>query len=58
MYEILIRQCVREGRPDVAAKIFVGLVEEWVTEGRIAEGADVEDFCEGIGSDGGLVERC
>jgi hypothetical protein len=53
MYEILIRQCVREGRPDVAAKIFVGLVEEWVTEGRVAEGADIEDFCEG----GGPSER-
>jgi hypothetical protein len=53
MYEILIRQCVREGRPDVAAKVFVGLVEEWVTEGRIAEGADIEDFCEG----GGPSER-
>ena len=49
MYEILIRQCVGEGRPDVAAKIFVGLVEEWVTEGRVAEGADIEDFCEGGG---------
>lgn len=53
MYEILVRQCVREGRPDVAAKIFVGLVEEWVTEGRVAEGADIEDFCEG----GGPSER-
>lgn len=49
MYRHLVKQCIDEGRPDVAAKIFVGLVEEWVTEGRVAEGADVDDFCEGGG---------
>jgi hypothetical protein len=49
MYEILVRQCIHEGRPDIAAKVYVGLVEEWVTEGRVAEGADIDDFCEGGG---------
>lgn len=49
MYEQLIKKCIQEGRPDAAAKVFVGLVEEWVTEGRVAEGADVDDFCEGGG---------
>lgn len=49
LYDLVIRQAVGEGRPDVAAKAFVGLVEDWIIEGRIAEGADPEDFYRGGG---------
>jgi hypothetical protein len=49
LYKILIRLCCAQRLYDIAAKVFVGLVEEWVTEGRIAEGADLEDFYEGGG---------
>ena len=38
-----------EKRPDKAAAIFVGMVEDWVTEGRVAEGADPESFHAGGG---------
>ncbi len=50
LYDLLIRQCVAEGRPDVAAKVYVGMVEEWIVEGRVAEGLDPDkDFHEGGG---------
>ncbi|KAL7424932.1 hypothetical protein Q5752_000619 [Cryptotrichosporon argae] len=49
IYELLIRQCLAEQRPDEAAKVYVGLVEEWIVEGRVAEGADPADFAEGGG---------
>jgi hypothetical protein len=49
VYETLIRVCCDERLYDTAAKIYVGLVEEWVTEGRLAEGADLDDFYEGGG---------
>jgi hypothetical protein len=38
-----------EKRPDKAAAIFVGMVEDWVTEGRVAEGADPASFHPGGG---------
>lgn len=49
LYDLVIRQAVAEERPDIAAKAFVGLVEDWIIEGRIAEGADPEDFYRGGG---------
>ena len=49
IYEAVIQRCMLEGLPDQAAKVFVSLVEEWVTEGRIAEGAGASDFYAGGG---------
>ncbi|WVQ96189.1 hypothetical protein IAU59_003292 [Kwoniella sp. CBS 9459] len=49
LYELIILQCVAENQFDLAAKIYVGLVEEWVTEGRVAHGADPDDFHPGGG---------
>ncbi|WWD20106.1 hypothetical protein CI109_104581 [Kwoniella shandongensis] len=49
LYANIIRVCVNEDLPDLASKIYVGLVEEWVTEGRVAEGASPEDFYQGGG---------
>lgn len=49
LYRFIMTQCVNERRPDEAAKIYVGLVEEWIVEGRIAEGADPSDFYAGGG---------
>ncbi|KAK8849481.1 hypothetical protein IAR55_004815 [Kwoniella newhampshirensis] len=49
LYALIIRTCVNEDLPDLAAKVYVGLVEEWVTEGRVAEGASPEDFYQGGG---------
>ncbi|TYJ54707.1 hypothetical protein B9479_004647 [Cryptococcus floricola] len=49
MYDLIIRACCAESQPHIAAKIYVGLVEEWVTEGRVAEGASPEDFHPGGG---------
>ncbi|WRT69468.1 uncharacterized protein IL334_006454 [Kwoniella shivajii] len=49
LYELIIRQCVAEHLFDLAAKVYVGLVEEWVTEGRVAHGADPDDFHPGGG---------
>lgn len=49
LYSKVIRQCVRERLPDVAATVYVGLVEEWITEGRVAEGASLAEFHEGGG---------
>ncbi|CAK9780366.1 hypothetical protein CC85DRAFT_287895 [Cutaneotrichosporon oleaginosum] len=49
LYRLAMIQCINECRPDEAAKIYVGLVEEWIIEGRIAEGADPSDFYAGGG---------
>lgn len=47
MYHHIMRHCITEGRIDMAAAVFVGLVEEWILEGRLAEGGEVGDFGEG-----------
>jgi hypothetical protein len=44
LYARLILQCSHEGRTDEAAKVYVGLVEDWIMEGRVAEGAHPDDF--------------
>ncbi|WWC93035.1 uncharacterized protein L201_007999 [Kwoniella dendrophila CBS 6074] len=49
LYALVIKQCVDEHLFDLAAKIYVGLVEEWVTEGRVAHGANPDDFHPGGG---------
>ncbi|OCF61770.1 hypothetical protein L486_01431 [Kwoniella mangroviensis CBS 10435] len=49
LYQLVIKQCVDEHLYDLAAKVYVGLVEEWVTEGRVAHGADPDDFHPGGG---------
>ncbi|WVW86675.1 hypothetical protein I302_108729 [Kwoniella bestiolae CBS 10118] len=49
LYQLVIKQCVDESLFDLAAKVYVGLVEEWVTEGRVAHGADPDDFHPGGG---------
>lgn len=49
LYELIISSCCDEGQPHLAAKIYTGLVEEWVTEGRVAEGANPEEFHPGGG---------
>jgi hypothetical protein len=49
VYGALITRCMLEGLPDEAAKIFAGQVEEWIIEGRVAEGAEPEHFYEGGG---------
>lgn len=48
-YQLLVQQCIDEKFLDLAAKLYVGLIEEWVTEGRVASGADAEDFYPGGG---------
>ncbi|KAJ9108106.1 hypothetical protein QFC19_002571 [Naganishia cerealis] len=47
IYDLLIRQCMLHGYPDRAAMVYVGLIEEWILEGRLAEGGDLEEFAEG-----------
>ncbi|KAJ9120904.1 hypothetical protein QFC22_002839 [Naganishia vaughanmartiniae] len=47
IYDLLIRQCMLHGYPDKAAMVYVGLIEEWILEGRLAEGGDLEEFAEG-----------
>ncbi|WVQ79426.1 hypothetical protein IAT38_001524 [Cryptococcus sp. DSM 104549] len=49
LYGMVITHAIWGRLPDVAAKVYVGLVEEWVTEGRVAEGANPEDFYHGGG---------
>ena len=49
IYKALIRQCVAQDLFDVAAGVYVGMVEEWITEGRIAEGANAQHFYDGGG---------
>ncbi|WWC65667.1 uncharacterized protein I303_108288 [Kwoniella dejecticola CBS 10117] len=49
LYSLIIKQCVDERLYDLAAKVYVGLVEEWVTEGRVAHGANPDDFHPGGG---------
>ncbi|WWC73472.1 uncharacterized protein I206_107442 [Kwoniella pini CBS 10737] len=49
LYSLIIKQCVDEQLYDLAAKVYVGLVEEWVTEGRVAHGANPDDFHPGGG---------
>ena len=44
IYETLINLCASLERPDVAAGVYVGMVEEWITEGRIAMGVNVDHF--------------
>jgi hypothetical protein len=44
LYKRLIIQSVNENRADEAANVYVGLVEDWIMEGRIAEGADPTDL--------------
>lgn len=44
IYHILIQEALGAVRPDIAADVFVELVEEWIMEGRLAEGAKLEDF--------------
>ncbi|WVQ75167.1 hypothetical protein IAR50_004777 [Cryptococcus sp. DSM 104548] len=56
MYDLVIRACCTESQFHIAAKIYVGLVEEWVTEGRVAEGASPEDFHPGGGPPRDWVE--
>jgi hypothetical protein len=48
-YKYLLERLCAEGLYDTAAKVYVELVEEWVTEGRVAQGADLESFYEGGG---------
>lgn len=43
LYESIIHRCIAEKLPDVAAKVYVGLVEEWVTEGRVAEHGELDE---------------
>jgi hypothetical protein len=47
IYELLLRQCMLHGHPEKAAMIYVGLIEEWILEGRLAEGGDLQEFAEG-----------
>lgn len=48
MYRTILRHCVHVGKPDMAAAVFAGLVEEWILEGRVAEvGAETTLFGEG-----------
>lgn len=47
IYELLLRQCMLHGRPERAAQVYVGLIEEWILEGRLAEGGDLQEFAEG-----------
>lgn len=56
-YNSLITECTQERLPDLAASVYVGLVEEWITEGRVAEGASLGDFHEGGGParDAGMI---
>ncbi|ORX37957.1 hypothetical protein BD324DRAFT_680827 [Kockovaella imperatae] len=49
VYEALISSCVELARPDLAAGVYVGMVEEWIMEGRIAIGAQIEHFYDGGG---------
>lgn len=49
LYRLVMMQCINEFRADEAARIYVSLVEEWIVEGRIAEGADPSDFYAGGG---------
>ncbi|KAL1408298.1 hypothetical protein Q8F55_005104 [Vanrija albida] len=47
LYSLAIEQALRERRFDFAAKTYALLVEAWIMEGRIAEGARAEDFHQG-----------
>lgn len=47
IYELLLRQCMLHGHPEKAATVYVGLIEEWILEGRLAEGGDLQEFAEG-----------
>lgn len=47
LYNLVVRQCLAEKRPDEAAKVYFSLVEDWIMEGRVAEGANPEDFGRG-----------
>lgn len=47
IYELLLRQCMLHGHPEKAAMVYVGLIEEWILEGRLAEGGDLQEFAEG-----------
>ncbi|WVN86997.1 uncharacterized protein L203_102172 [Cryptococcus depauperatus CBS 7841] len=49
MYLLTIKACCDESLFHLAAKVYVGLVEEWITEGRVAEGAHPDDFHPGGG---------
>ncbi|CAD6589437.1 MAG: hypothetical protein TREMPRED_005356 [Tremellales sp. Tagirdzhanova-0007] len=50
LYDLIIGRCREERLPDIAAKVYVGMVEEWIVEGRVAEGLEPdEDFYEGGG---------
>lgn len=49
VYQAVIDRLCALGMYDTAAKVYVELVEEWVMEGRIAEGADPDEFYEGGG---------
>ncbi|ORY34927.1 hypothetical protein BCR39DRAFT_515652 [Naematelia encephala] len=49
VYYSVVEHCLAENKFDIAAKVYVGLVEEWVTEGRVAIGADPSDFYAGGG---------
>lgn len=49
IYQCLLQRLCVEGLYDTAAKVYVELVEEWATEGRVAQGADPESFYEGGG---------
>ena len=49
IYQYLLERLAGEGLYDTAAKMYVEQVEEWATEGRIAEGADPDSFYHGGG---------
>ena len=49
VYKCLIQRCMGEGLIDDATKVYVGQVEEWITEGRVGEGAKPDDFYHGGG---------
>lgn len=49
LYHGLLSDLVMAKMPDEAAKVYVGLVEEWITEGRLAYGAEPQDV-DGIGA--------
>jgi hypothetical protein len=48
-YRLLFYLCGEDRVPDIAAGLYVGMVEEWIMEGRVAEGASPGDFYEGGG---------
>ncbi len=48
-YSLIVEACLFCQRPNLAAEVYVGLVEEWIMEGRLAEGGTIEEHREGGG---------